>query len=65
MTGYRNFVQCAILSFLAAMAYGNAGEWIMHKYVLHELGRKRESFWSFHRKDHHKTVRRNGFRDPD
>ena len=54
-----------MLSFLAGMAYGNAGEWIMHKYVLHEIGRKRDSFWSFHWKDHHKNVRRNGFRDPD
>ena len=35
-----------MLSFLAGMAYGNAGEWIMHKYVLHELGRKRELFAS-------------------
>ena len=32
-----------MLSFLAGMAYGNAGEWIMHKYVLHELGRTDEA----------------------
>jgi sterol desaturase/sphingolipid hydroxylase (fatty acid hydroxylase superfamily) len=41
----------------------NAGEWVIHKYMLHGLGRHRESYWSFHWHDHHRTVRRNGYLD--
>lgn len=47
-----------------ALLISNAGEWVIHKYVLHELGRKKKSFWSFHWHEHHKASRRQGFRDP-
>lgn len=43
----------------------NATEWLVHKYVLHGLGRNRRSFWSFHWHEHHRSVRRNGHRDAD
>lgn len=40
----------------------NAVEWHAHKYLLHGRGRDRNSPWSMHW-DHHRTVRRQGFRD--
>ena len=43
---------------------GNAAEWVMHKYVLHEMGREPDSFWGFHFHEHHRLVRQNGFKDP-
>jgi len=46
------------------LLYANAGEWLLHKYVLHGLGRNRKSFWSFHWHDHHRESRRDAMRDP-
>ena len=43
----------------------NAVEWCMHKYVLHEAGRDRNSFWAFHFHEHHRVVRQHGFKDPN
>lgn len=48
------------LGLLAA----NATEWVVHKYVLHDLGRNRDSFWAFHWHDHHRACRRHGHHDP-
>lgn len=42
----------------------NATEWLVHKYVLHGLGRDKRSFWSFHWHDHHKAARRHDHVDP-
>ena len=36
----------------------NAGEWLIHKHILHGLGRDRKSFWSFHWHDHHAKARK-------
>lgn len=47
------------------LVYANAGEWVVHKYVLHGLGRKRSSFWSFHWLEHHRVSRLRHFYDPD
>lgn len=47
-----------------ALAVFGAGEWAIHKYVLHGLGRDRASRFSFHYHDHHQAVRRNGGYDP-
>lgn len=43
----------------------NATEWVVHKYVLHGLGRDKRSFWSFHWYEHHRNARRNAHVDPD
>jgi hypothetical protein len=43
--------------------YANALEWVLHKYVLHGLGRKKTSYFSFHWHDHHKTSRKHGMLD--
>jgi sterol desaturase/sphingolipid hydroxylase (fatty acid hydroxylase superfamily) len=47
------------------LAVANASEWLVHKYVLHGLGRDKKSFWSFHWHDHHRNVRKHGHVDPD
>ncbi len=49
------------LGLLAA----NATEWIVHKYVLHGLGQKKGTFWSFHWHEHHRNARKNDQVDPD
>lgn len=48
------------LGLLAA----NATEWMVHKYVLHGLGKKKSSFWSFHWHEHHAESRTNAMADP-
>lgn len=46
------------------LLYSNALEWVIHKYVLHGLGRDRKSFWSFHWHEHHRASRRGAMDDP-
>jgi sterol desaturase/sphingolipid hydroxylase (fatty acid hydroxylase superfamily) len=48
-----------LLQVLAGLVFGNLIEWIVHKYVLHGLGRDKSSFWSFHWHEHHSEVRKN------
>lgn len=40
------------------LLYANAGEWLIHKHLLHGLGKNRKSFWSFHWHEHHNESRR-------
>ena len=47
------------------LLYSNAGEWVIHKYVLHGAGRKKKSFWSFHWHEHHRQARKLNMYDPD
>lgn len=47
-----------------ALAYTNAGEWLIHKYILHGLGKDKRSFWSFHWHDHHQNARKLDMYDP-
>ena len=42
----------------------NGTEWAMHKYVLHGLGKRKSSLWSFHWHEHHRSCRRNEHKDP-
>ena len=46
------------------LAYANAAEWLIHKYVLHGMGKKKTSSWAFHWHEHHKLSRKNDFQDP-
>lgn len=39
------------------LVYANVGEWLVHKYVLHGLGRNKKSFWSYHWHEHHREAR--------
>jgi sterol desaturase/sphingolipid hydroxylase (fatty acid hydroxylase superfamily) len=41
----------------------NAAEWLLHKHVLHGVGRDPASFWSFHLHEHHGAALREGGRD--
>ena len=41
------------------LAYANVVEWTVHKYVLHGLGKRKGTTWSFHWHDHHKASRKN------
>lgn len=52
-----------MIGFVAGVVYNNAWEWVIHKHLLHGLGRSRESQWSFHWHEHHKSARRHGMRD--
>ena len=54
-----------MLGIPLGLAASNATEWLVHKYVLHGLGRRKGSFWAFHWHDHHKNARRNDHVDPD
>jgi sterol desaturase/sphingolipid hydroxylase (fatty acid hydroxylase superfamily) len=47
------------------LAYANAGEWLIHKHILHGLGKRRGSFWSFHWHEHHRAARKYDHYDPD
>ncbi len=53
-----------LLGVVAGLAVTNIGEWFIHKYVLHVLGRKKSSFWAFHWHQHHRSVRRMKMVDP-
>jgi len=54
-----------LLSVGVAVVVSNGIEWVAHKYVLHDLGKDKRSFWSFHWHEHHRASRHHGFIDPD
>lgn len=45
------------------LLYANAGEWLIHKHLLHGLGKNRKSFWSFHWHEHHNVSRKHDMVD--
>lgn len=47
------------------LLYANAVEWVVHRYLLHGLGKRKSSIFSFHWHKHHKNSRRHGMYDPD
>lgn len=54
-----------MLGIPLGLMYANAGEWLIHKYVLHgPEAKKPEGFWSFHWLEHHRNVRLHDYRDP-
>lgn len=53
-----------ILAFLIALIYTNIGEWFFHRFVLHGLGRHRESFFAYHWYEHHMACRKVTMFDP-
>ena len=40
-----------VIQFILGIMYANVGEWLMHKYILHGLGKKPNSFWAYHLHD--------------
>lgn len=53
-----------MLGIPLGLLYANAGEWFIHKHVLHGLGKNRNSMWNFHWHDHHRACRQNDHADP-
>lgn len=53
-----------MLGIPLGLAAANAGEWVLHKRMLHGLGRNKASFWAFHWHEHHRESRRNDMIDP-
>ena len=58
------FMFGVLLWMAVGFVYCNFLEWFIHKNILHGLGKKKNSFWSFHWSEHHKESRKNNFRDP-
>lgn len=52
-----------MLGIPIGLAASNAGEWFIHKYWLHGLGKNKKSFWSFHWHEHHRESRKNDMVD--
>ncbi len=52
------------VQFLLGLLYANAGEWLIHKYVLHALGQNKHSFWAYHLLEHHAVCTKNEMLDP-
>ena len=52
-----------LLTIFLAFLYGNIVEYVMHRYVLHGLGKKKSSPLNFHWNSHHKICRKNNFYD--
>ena|SRR3989344_3810020 len=48
----------------AGYLYVKAFENLAHKYLLHDLGKDKNSFWSFHFHEHHKAAIKYGMLDP-
>ena len=53
-----------VIHFILGLMYANAGEWLMHKYILHGLGKNPHSFWAYHWHDHHAVCIKNLMVDP-
>jgi hypothetical protein len=55
----------ALVEIPLGLLVANAGEWWIHKHILHGLGADRKSFWSFHWHDHHATARKHDMVDEE
>lgn len=53
-----------LLGFPLGLLAENAGEWLMHRYLLHGFGRRRGSAWAYHLSEHHRICRERGMVDP-
>jgi len=52
-----------ILQVLIGIVASSFLEWTIHKHILHELGKKKVSIFSFHWGVHHRNARKNDFYD--
>jgi sterol desaturase/sphingolipid hydroxylase (fatty acid hydroxylase superfamily) len=51
------------LHFIFGLLLANLMEWAIHKYFLHNLGKKKASLFWFHWGAHHREARKNNFID--
>ena len=54
-----------LLQIILGVIIANLFEWLVHKYVLHGLGRRKGSRWSSHWAVHHRKSRQNDHFDED
>lgn len=52
-----------VLLFLLGLLIANAGEWMIHKYLLHGLGKHKNSIWAYHLREHHEICLKNAMLD--
>lgn len=52
-----------VLMFVLGILYGNLIEFVVHKYLFHGLGKKKNSIFAFHIRNHHMRARKNNFID--
>lgn len=50
---------------LFGFLYASLAEFLAHKYVLHHMGVKKDSFWADHWHKHHRNARKYSFYDPN
>ena len=51
------------LLFLAGFIHGSLVEYLVHRYLFHGFGKKKDSMFAYHLRDHHLVSRRNDFID--
>lgn len=51
------------MMFLIGIIYANLVEYLIHRYLFHGLGKKKNSLFAFHLREHHLTAKRNNFTD--
>jgi len=54
-----------LLSIPLAIVYSHLLEWVLHKYILHGLGKNKKSPWASHWHTHHRSSRQNDNYDGD
>lgn len=54
-----------MIQILVGIIIANLYEWLIHKYILHGLGKKKGSRWSSHWSIHHRKSRQNEHFDED
>lgn len=52
-----------MLGIPLGLLVANATEWVVHKHVLHGVGKDKKSFWAFHWNEHHQAARKSDMRD--
>lgn len=52
-----------MLGIPLGILYANGVEWVMHKHVLHGLGKDKKSLWAFHWHEHHGASRQHEMLD--
>ena len=52
------------IGFPIGLVVANFGEWLIHKYILHGQGKKKDAFWSHHWSQHHRDARRSDGIEP-
>ena len=52
-----------MIGFILGTIYASFLEWWIHKYLFHVRGKKKNSLFAYHLRDHHVVAKRNNFTD--